>query len=539
MKQDPIEPLRQLIEALRKPGVLDHDTDRFETIETHISIVLLTGQYAYKFKKPVDLGFVDFSSLDKRRYYCEEELRLNRRLAPDLYLDVVAIGGSYVQPVPDQEPAIEYCVKMRQFPRAAELEQVLKDHAVEPGDFIELAKGIAAFHDSAAKAPPDSPYGTANEVRRQCLDNFETIGAGLSDANLSGELRPLRDWTDAELEHCAIIIDRRHDSGRVRECHGDLHVTNMIHLQGRIQVFDCIEFNDEFRWIDVMSEIAFLLMDLDMRGRAALGHAFLNAYLEAGGDYPGLSLLRLYRVYRSMVRAKIAYLRAGQDSGDKKTRRRFTEHIRLAHRYTEPTVSPVLVITRGFSGSGKTTLTDELIPLAGAVRVRSDVERKRLEGMSASEQSHSGIGQGLYDPSHTERTYERLAECAESILRAGLPAIVDATFLAAEQRLRFFNLAQSLNVPFRILDCQAPEDVLRQRICQRARQGRDASEADTAVLDRQLSSADPLSAWERQYLVELDTQQPSDPGQLADRLEIRGQFTDSTSFPRPGVKRNR
>lgn len=520
MSQQALEQLRQLVAGLQDRSRFDHAVSRFETIETHISIVLLTGEYAYKFKKPIDLGFVDFTTLDRRRHYCEEELRLNRRLAPNLYLDVVTIGGTCDEPAFNVSPAIEYCVQMRQFPHTAELEHVLTGNGVKQTDIAELARDIAAFHANTDSVIPDSPFGTAAAVRRQCLDNFDTIGTGLAEPDLDTELQSLRQWTEAELGRCQNALTRRHDNGYVRECHGDMHVTNMIWLDNRIQVFDCIEFNEEFRWIDVMNEIAFLLMDLDMRGRSDLGHVFLNTYLEAGGDYDGLSLLNLFRVYRSLVRAKVACLRARQDGADDSLQQRFASHVNLACRYINADRSPALIITRGFSGSGKTTITDGLIPLTGAVRVRSDIERKRLEGLSASERSYSGIGQGLYDPSHTEQTYERLADCAQSAIRAGWTAIVDATFLQAGQRLRFHNLAQSLKVPFRILDCRAPESVLRERISRRAQRGSDASEADTAVLERQLSAAESISDQEREFVIGLDTQQLVQAGQLAEKLGL-------------------
>ena len=519
-QQQALTQLRQLIEALQDERLFEHRVQRFEVIETHISIVLLTGDYAYKFKKPVDFGFVDFTTLDKRRYYCEEELRLNRRLAPQIYLQVVAVGGSVDNPVFDGSLAIEYAVGMRQFPQSAELEHALAADVVGQQDFAALARDIAAFHANAAAAGPASLFGTTEAVQRQCLDNFETMGGGLESPDLAAELQSLRQWTAAEIDHCRDVLSQRHDNGYVRECHGDMHVTNMIWLDDRIQVFDCIEFNDAFRWIDTMSEIAFLLMDLDMRDRADLAHVFLNAYLEAGGDYAGLALLRLFRVYRSLVRAKIAYLRAGQDNQDTSLPQRFASHVRLACDYMQAGQSPCLIITRGFSGSGKTTITAGLIPLTGAVRVRSDVERKRLEGLSADGRSHSGIGQGLYDASHTEQTYERLADCAQSVIRAGLPVIVDATFLQAEQRRRFHELADSLNVPYRILECQAPTEVLRERVASRAQAGRDASEADIEVLERQLATAEDLSADEQPHAIELDTLATTTHDDLAARLGL-------------------
>lgn len=512
--------LRQLVTALQDPACFDHPVARFETVETHISIVLLTGDYAYKFKKPVDLGFVDFTSLDRRRYYCEEEIRLNRRLAPAIYLDVVGIGSDSKAPRLHADPAIEYCVKMRQFPHTAELEQALAAGRIDQADFAGLARTVADFHERAAIADDSKPYGTAGQVRQQCLDNFTAMGDDLPNDALKEDLRELQHWTESELERTEALITDRHAGERVRECHGDMHVTNMIWLDGRIQVFDCIEFNEELRWIDVMNEIAFLLMDLDMRKRPDLAHVFLNAYLETGGDYAGLGLLQLFRVYRSLVRAKIAYLRLRQGDTNEAVRTRLEAHISLARQYIEPEQSTPLIITHGLSGSGKTTITDRLIPLTGAVRVRSDIERKRLVGMTAVESSHSGIGQGLYDPSHTERTYEHLADCARLIIKAGLPAIVDAAFLQSDQRLRFQNLAGSLGVPFRILDCRAPEAVLRQRISERSRRGGDASEADLQVLERQLSKTEDLTGQEKPFGVILDSGASPDLPKLARQLDL-------------------
>lgn len=503
----PQEDLHRIITALQHASCFDHPVSQFITVETHISIVLLTGDYAYKFKKPVDLGFVDFTSLDKRRHYCEEELRLNRRLAADLYLAVIAIGGETDAPLLNTTPAIEYCVQMHQFPRTAELDRVLSERALPAAAFRELAHTVARFHEQAQTATVDSGYGATELVRRYCLANFDDIDPGLRGADDRADLMTLREWSETEIKRVSDTIERRRQTGRVRECHGDMHLSNMIWLDNRIQVFDCIEFNAELRWIDVMNEIAFLLMDLDSRDRSDLGRVFLNAYLEAGGDYAGLPLLRLFQVYRSMVRGKIAALRVGQEQGSdrQKARRIFRRHIRLARRYIDNHAVPVLIITHGLSGSGKTTITEGLTPATGAIRIRSDIERKRLAGLTATEASHSDIDQGLYDPSHTERTYERLCECARSVIQAGLPAIVDAAFLETARRKRFQELAEELSVPFRILDCRAPVEVLRERIMQRSQEGYDASEADSQVLDHQLQTLEALSETEQQHVVRIDT----------------------------------
>lgn len=494
-----------------------------DVIETHISVILLTGDYAYKFKKPVDLGFVDFTTLEKRRFYCEEELRLNRRLAPELYLDVVPVGGDPDRPRPGVEPAIEYCLKMRQFPQSAELDRLVAADKVAPESFARLAYEVAEFHDVAEAAGVDSSYGTPARVRQDCLDNFTAIDAGKIGMAMSADLQVLRDWTEQALDRLEPLIAERQRSGRVRECHGDMHLTNMVMLDGRIRCFDCLEFNADLRWVDVINEVAFLLMDLDDRRRPDLGRIFLNAYLEAGGDYAGLALLRLFKVYRSMVRAKVACLRAGQTGADGKAWQRFERHIRLARQYIDMSARPLLIIAHGLSGSGKTTLTDKLIPYGDVVRVRSDVERKRLAGLPTTARSQSALEQGLYATDLTWQTYQRLAQVARDIVGSGQSAIIDATFIKHEQRQRFQSLAASLDAGFMILNCTAPEKVLRSRVSARAVKGQDASEADITVLEHQLVAAESLTPEEQRTAVSVDTSEPIDARQLAARLGIESE----------------
>lgn len=508
-------PLHHLVAALQTPAAFPHPVTGFRVVETHISLVLLTGPFAYKFKKAVDFGFVNFSTLARRRACCEAELRLNRRLSPELYTAVLAIGGDADHPRFGAEPVLEYCVQMRQFPAAAELDQALARGEVDRAAFESLAEDVAEFHRHAEAAASDSPLGSAALVGRDCLENLED----LKSAGFEADRVALADWTRAALARLAPLIRQRHDRGRVRECHGDMHLTNMVWLDGRIRLFDCIEFNPELAWIDVISDIAFLIMDLDHRGRPDLGRCFLNRYLEAGGDYGGVPLLRLFLVYRSLVRAKVAVLQAGQGgAGAAAALTRAARHVALARRYSEPAAAPPLVITCGLSGSGKTTLTDLLIPHADFIRLRSDVERRRLHGRAAREPSHSGLGTGLYGAAQTARTYDHLLAVAETLLRAGHPVLVDATFLRRDQRAPFQALAQRLNVPFRILDCEAPAAVLRARVAARAQTGADASEADLAVLERQLAQREAPGPADRAVAMTIDTSVPLAPAQLSRKL---------------------
>lgn len=500
------------LDALQDPTLYDHPLDTFELVETHISWVLLTGRFAYKIKKPVNLGFVDFSTLDKRRFYCQEEIRLNRRLAPDLYLAVVSITGASSAPRLDGDgPVIEYAVKMRQFPRDAKLDLVLKRGALERRHLDGLTREIAAFHQRVDVASVQSEYSTPEVVRKVVIDTFGPIPERLERPSDRECLDTIRAWVEREFEaRYQIFQDRRRD-GFIRECHGDLHLGNMALIDDLVVVFDCIEFNEQFRWIDVMSEAAFLVMDLEDQQRFDLAGRFLNGYLERTGDYAGLRLLRYYLTYRAMVRATVAAIRLGQKKGDSGSRLReeLQGYLSLAKRSTRPG-SPMLMITHGLSASGKSVIAERLVEQlhqahqVHAIRIRSDVERKRLFGLSP--EARSNAVQDIYRPDATEATYRRLEELARMILRTGYPVIVDATFLKQRHRRMFQSLAEEVEVPFVILSLQVSDSTLRGRIIDRAQASHEVSEADLAVLDKQRTSAEPLTADEQPSVLSIDAE---------------------------------
>ena len=489
-----------------------------EVVETHISWVLLAGDYAYKIKKAVDLGFLDFSTLEKRRFYCAEELRLNRRLTPDLYLEVVPIAGSPYHPdLNGPGPAIEYAVKMRRFPQACLLDQVLLRGELTPETVDAIARSIADFHGHTAIADNQSPFGTPERTYLPVAENFAQIRPRLRDKEDLIRLDKLEQWSEREYQARFDALAARKARGLVRECHGDLHLGNMALLDGEAVPFDCIEFSDNLRWIDVISEAAFLTMDLQDRGRPDLARRFLNAYLEQTGDYEGLEVLRYYLVYRAMVRAKVACIRAGQDGLSADHWTQYRNHIELAADFTRP-FHPFLAITHGLSGSGKTTVTDSLLEATSLFRVRSDVERKRLYGLKPEARSGAGLDEGMYSPEAGERTYRRLADVARAIIQSGFSAIVDAAFLKRRERTAFHELAQELSVPFVILDVTAPESLLRERVKQRMQHGQDASEADITVLENQLRNSEPLDASELAVAIEVDTEQTENVQALVQRL---------------------
>ena len=502
---------RRLVASLADPALFGNSCVRVRHLETHISHVLLTGAFAYKIKKPVDLGFLDFTSLADRKRYCEQELRLNRRLAPAIYVDVVAITGSVDRPVVGGDgPALEYAVRMREFPQDALASDMLARGVLTVGHLDSLAAQVAAFHARIDTAGPGTRFGAPDTVLRVALQNFEQIRPRLDHDEDRAALDALREWTGREHAARLPALRERRDAGFVRECHGDLHLGNIAVIDGEVTVFDCIEFNDELRWIDVMSELAFTVMDLADRVRPDLAHRFRNAYLEITGDYQGLSVSRSYLVYRALVRAKIACLRSSQlPGGDARAAQlaEYRSYVGLAAQYAHAS-QPAIVITHGPSGCGKTALTQILLELAGAVRIRTDVERKRLHAIGAQARSGSAIGAGLYAPDATERTYRRVLGLAEAVVSAGCIAIADGTFLRRWQRDLFRARADALGLPFVIIAFTATDATLRARIVERTQRATDASEADLRVLDEQLRTQEPLEADEHACTVPFDAEIP-------------------------------
>lgn len=498
-----------LIESLQNQTLYKHAIKKFEVIETHISWVILTGQYAYKIKKPVNFGFLDFSSLEKRHFFCSEEIRLNRRLVPQLYLEVVTICGSPTHPnLEGKGCAIEYAVKMRQFPQSAQLDRLLSARGLKPSLVDELASKVANFHLSIEFASEESPFGDLEHIRQPILDNFQQIRACNLDASIEPTLTKLEHWSLQQLVEMADIIRQRKAEGFIRECHGDMHLRNIAWWKGEVIIFDCIEFNKNFFWIDVISDIAFLIMDLEDRKENALAIRFLNVYLEITGDFVGVTMLRFYKVYRAVVRAKVNALRAAQAHVDTQqydeTRHDFVQYLRLAESFIRP-ASPCLLINHGLSGSGKSYISGKILEKFSAIRIRSDIERKRLFQALRDENAHDAIDAGIYTSDATRQTYKQLGKIAKILLTAGYSVIVDAANLKQQQRQLFVDLAKSLQLPFLIIDYQASEDTLRQRIKKRTQQQDDVSDATPAVLEHQLKKSEPLTVAEQPFVIQVDS----------------------------------
>jgi aminoglycoside phosphotransferase family enzyme/predicted kinase len=480
------EDQRRLLAALHRSLRAQQPGVEVLAIETHISHVFVAGDLAYKFKKVLANSFLDFTTLARRRHFCDEELRLNRRLAPALYLGVVNVTGTLDAPAFEGPgPVLDVAVKMRAFDQAGLWDRLAQQGALTPAHIDRLVAQLAEFHRGIAVADASGRLGSPAQLRAPMLDNLDELPRLLPGEADRAAIETLRRWETDAFTVLAPVFAARQRAGWVRECHGDLHLGNVAQVDGETTVFDGIEFNDDFRWIDVMSEIAFMAMDLHAHGRVDLAHRFVNGCVERSGDFAGLRVLRYYTVHRALVRAKVAALRARQTASDDDLAAA-RRSLALAVACSEPGIR-ALMATHGLSGSGKTTLTQGLVEAAGAIRVRSDVERKRLFGLQPLQRDAS-----LYGADATAATYRRLGAVAADVLEAGYPVVLDATFLARWQRDAARQSAAARHVPFVLLDFDADLAVLRERVRQREARRDDASDAGLAVLDAQAKSAEPL-----------------------------------------------
>jgi aminoglycoside phosphotransferase family enzyme/predicted kinase len=501
------------LRGLLAPQAYPHPVAAVDLIETHISWVLLAGEFAYKIKRPVHYPFIDLRAPERRRHLCEEELRLNRRFAPQIYLDVCRVTGDGIAARIATDgvggTVLEYAVRMRRFEAANELDQLLQRGEVEPGELESFGGQLAALHATLPAAAPQSPWGRPRELRALMIRNLLECASASEVFGAAGPVLALRGALERTLSSRAESMAARRAGGRVRECHGDLHARNIVRLGERLVAFDCLEYEPAFRWIDVADEIAFLASDLTARERPLHARAFLGGYLAQSGDYSACRVLRLYQAHRALVRATVAALEAAT-AGDARRQSLRREHDRLtahAARSLAPG-TPMLLVMCGLSGSGKTWLARRLAERLEAVQVRSDVERKRRAGLEPLARTRSAVAAGLYSAGMSAAVYGDLARAAEHILAGGCSVIVDAAFLRREQRRRFADLAARLGVPGRLVYCEAPVATLRARIEARERAGRDASEAAGAVLDWQLTHFERLLPEEPLEAIRVETARP-------------------------------
>jgi aminoglycoside phosphotransferase family enzyme/predicted kinase len=520
------------VDALLTAKALGHDVNNPRVVETHISWVLLSGEFAYKIRKPVVMPFLDFSTLEARRADCEEEIRLNRRWAPQLYLDIVAIRGPKASPslVAERSGAIgtrhdsiiDYAVKMRQFADHARLDRAIAKEGIDDELVRLLARTTATMHQLAPVADADTAWGSPEHLLAEVQGNINVLEQFDKVAN-SAQRRHVCEFARQRLHRLRDTFLQRKRIGACRECHGDLHLENLAMIDGDVVPFDAVEFEPAFRWVDIGSDLAFLLMDLHARGFAERANQLLDEYLQHTGDYCLLRVLEHYLCYRAMVRAKIAALRSAQldraaessPQASEAAAMQANQLIALAASWCTHPAKPRMFITHGVSGSGKSWLARRLAARIGAVCIRSDVERARLYPDDNDGQANND----RYTAQATQAVYAHLLIQAEHALASGMDVILDATYLALEERQLAARHASEHGVGFCILSLSASRERLEQRIEERARRGDDASQADTQVLAMQLESGHQLAAHEHDLALFITEHETDNLEEIVRRLE--------------------
>lgn len=493
----------ELVKNLQNPSLYNHPVEQFEVIETHISWVILTGPYAYKIKKPVDFGFLNFTQLADRKRFCEEELRLNQRLTQDIYLEVLPITGTEENPqIVGQGETIEYVLKMCQFPQDQLLSQLQARGELTEKHIDQLAKQLAKFHLATPKVAPDHELGSPEGVMAPVRQNFEQIRAMLPEDKAGFiQLDALEAWAESSYERLKPLLAERKANGFIRECHGDVHLNNAAILDDQVVIFDCIEFNEPFRLTDVTADIGFVVMDLEDRKLYSLANRLLNAYLEETGDYQSLEIMNFYKAYRAMVRAKVALFSLGHVTERSVREAILSQYYNYANLAESYTLIPTrcLLVTCGVSAVGKSYISTKIVEQFGAIRLRSDVERKRLLGADIPKEQ-------LYSPEATIKTYQHLYELAKNSLQAGYVVILDAAYLKHAERAKAKQVAEEVGVPFFIVECDAPLEIIEENLAKRKQQNNDPSDATLEVVKQQLEWREPLTAEEKATSCLVETQ---------------------------------
>lgn len=493
--------LASLIAALSQPAAYSFAVDAVDVRQTHISVVFIADNVVYKIKKPVRLPFLDFSTLELRRHYCDEEVRLNRRLAADVYLGVspVTQNGSRVA-FEGAGETIDWAVKMRRLPEDATLEQRLLRGEIDADHLQALARRVAEFHAQAAASKHIATFGEFETVARNVRENIDAAKHGVGETIHQSVCDQLAQLTERSLGDLRSLIESRAARGMPRDTHGDLHLDHVYLFPDQsppadLVIIDCIEFNERFRFADPVQDMAFLVMDLKFHGRRDLAEAFADAYFNATGDDEGRRLLPLYVSYRAAIRAKVEGLELAEPEIPEAERaaalQRARGHWLLAlGELEEPLRRPCLVMVGGLPGTGKSTLARGIADRAGFQVIRTDVVRKELAGLESTAAAHSDYRGGIYTAEWTARTYAECLRRAEQLLFEGQRVIVDATFSEEEQRRQFLDAAVAWGVPSLFFLCEADPSVVKTRIT--ARRG-DASDADWAVYEQAAKSFEPLN----------------------------------------------
>jgi hypothetical protein len=487
----------RLVEAMTKPGFYPHRPPRVELLQTHISFIFLAGDYVYKVKKDVDFGFLDFTSLEKRKHFCEEELRLNRRLAPDFYLDVIEIaedtGGNITMGA--RGKIIEYAIQMRRLPADRMLKKLLSEGRFSPPDMEKIARKVSDFHRQAETGGRIDENGGLAVIRHNQDENFEQTEKYIGLTIPDDKYRFIQSIIHGFMDRHRPLFERRVQEHRIRDCHGDLHIEHIC-LTDDVVIFDCIEFNERFRFGDAAAEVSFLAMDLDFNGYPDHATAFVDVYVRHSGDTELMKLLNFYRTYYAYVRGKVISFRLDDRAIGKQDREAAKElasrYFDLAYAYAARPEKKTLNLTAGLMGTGKSVLASRLASLFQAEIIRMDVVRKEMLHIDPEEHRYEEFGKGIYSEEVSRRVYDRALEAAASRLRAGNSVIIDASFKSRTERLKAAQIAKDLQADFFILECRLPDRLITQRLEARMSEKGEVSDGRADILEAQKGDFEPI-----------------------------------------------
>jgi hypothetical protein len=492
-----------LFDHLKQPAFYGPGVTSVQLLQTHISYVALTGTYAYKVKKPVNFGFLDFSTLDKRKYYCEEELRLNKRLSPEIYLDVIPITRTdSALELNGTGPIVDYALKMKEFPQEQIMTNVLKRGAITEETIDLLCKRLIEFYSTQQPSEDITKFGEPPSVKQNIDENFEQTKPMIDITVPKETFQYISDAATRFFEKKKNVFKRRMKDGRILDCHGDLHSGNIVITDHKIQIFDCIEFNERFRYIDVASDIAFLAMDLDYQNHPYLSSHLIQEYIERSGDQGIHEVLNFYKSYRAYVRGKIHGFQLNDPHISPETKQDIVQHARkyfdLSKYYAElfsrdlGAIRPLIFVVSGLTGTGKSTVAQKLAIDYHAAQINTDVVRKQHAGIEQYERHHDEFHTGLYSPENIDKTYEQVMDLARKHLRKKENVVLDATFQKRNYREMVRNVAQTHDaIPVFIL-CTCPDEVVKRRLEERLKK-KSVSDGRWEIYREQKKTFEPFS----------------------------------------------
>lgn len=499
------------VKGLLRPEVYPHPVAEIKLVQTHISYVFITGDFVYKIKKPVNFGFLDFTTLEKRKHFCEREVVLNKRLSPEIYLGVEPVttdGKRFFINGPGE--VIEYAVKMRQMPQYRMMDVLIKDNKIDQRIIDRIVQKLVPFYAQAATGPEIDFYGEIPQVRFNIEENFAQTEGYIGRALTRERFETIKSYSLSFFEKKVDLFQERIKSGKIRDGHGDLYSANIC-IADDVYIYDCIEFNERFRYGDVACDIAFLAMDLDFHRLGDLSGYFIDRFVELSGDRSLIDVLDFYKCYRAYVRGKIHSFSAdSKEIGEEDRGRSLStarKYFALAYRYAGGKRKPVLLVFFGLIAGGKSTMAKVLGKKLNIVPLNSDEIRKKMAGLAPTERRLEPFGQGIYNADFSRSTYTRLREEAAARLEMGESVILDASYKDRAERMALIQMAEELDIPYCFVYCHCPEEETKARLERRRKNRKAVSDGRWEIYMKQVETFDRPEEIPAGRLLQVDTSQ--------------------------------